>query len=58
MNLKLSAGLWSSKNSLLNKLLLGHSKYLLLDTSVKEKGFFLFVPFTLGLILWPLMLNL
>lgn len=28
MNLKLSAGLWSSKNSLLNKLL---------DTSVKEK---------------------
>lgn len=28
MNLKLSAGLWSSKNSLLNKLLLGHSKYL------------------------------
>lgn len=40
MNLKLSAGLWSSKNSLLNKLLLGHSKYLTAGHFCERKRIF------------------
>lgn len=48
MNLKPSAGLWSSKNSLLNKLL---------DTSAKEKQIIL-VCAIWAYFLWPLMLNL